>query len=259
MHRDRHRRDVGERPPPLSQDQDEIFEAWAARRRSGDETATVINLYELVARPRGLQAHQLPLQERAGLSERALPVIDTSFQLTPNSGRGVTIKLVPYDAQWPARYESWRARLEAVLTPRRIDHIGSTAVPGLTAKSIIDIQVSVDDVADEPAYVPAIESLRLQLRNRDSKHRYFRPFAGLPREVHVHVCTWGSAWERRHLLFVAYLTQSAGARNEYVAAKQAAVALWADDPVAYTEAKDAVIADITDRAESWAIESGWTP
>lgn len=258
MHRDRHRRDVGERPPPLSQEQDDLFEAWAARRRSGDATATVINLYELVARPRGLQAHQLPLEERAGLSERAFPVLDPTFQLTPNSGRGDTIELVPYDTQWPARYESWRARLRAVLTPRRIDHIGSTAVPGLTAKSIIDIQVSVDNVADEAAYVPAIESLRVQLRNRDSEHRYFRPFAGLPREVHVHVCSWGSAWERRHLLFVDYLKQSAGARNEYVAAKQAAVALWADDPVAYTEAKDDVIADITTRAESWAAQTGWT-
>ena len=257
MHRDRHRRDVGERPPPLSTDE-ELFDAWATRRRSGDRTATIINLYEIVSRRRGLEAHQLPLAERVALSQRALPVIDPTFQLTPNSGRGDRIRLAPYDPQWPARYESWRSKLLSVLTPRRIDHIGSTAIPGLTAKSIIDIQVSVDDVADEAAYVPGFESLGVQLRNRDSEHRYFRPFAGLPRDVHVHVCNWGSAWERRHLLFVAYLKQSAGARNEYLAAKQAAVELWADDPVAYTEAKDAVIADITARAESWAAQTGWT-
>jgi GrpB-like predicted nucleotidyltransferase (UPF0157 family) len=256
VHRDRDRRDVGARAPLTDE---AAFEAWAERRRAGDASATVVNLYETIARPRGLQAHELPADERAALSARALPVIDPSFQITPDSGRGDPIELVAYDPEWPARYEVWRARLEAVLAARRIDHIGSTAVPGLKAKPSIDIQVSVEDLTDEATYVPAIESLGVQLRNRDSEHRYFRPFAGLPRDVHVHVCSAGSAWERRHLLFVAFLRISKPARRDYLRAKEAALARWADDRVAYTEAKDDVIASITERAEEWARKTGWTP
>jgi GrpB-like predicted nucleotidyltransferase (UPF0157 family) len=218
-----------------------------------------IALYEIVARARGVDPHQLPLRERAELFVRAARVMDPSFELTPNSERGDPIELVPYDAGWPARFESWKSRLSTAVDARRIDHIGSTAIPGLAAKPTIDIQVSVDDVADEAGYVPAMESLGLQLRNRDSEHRYLRPLAGLPRDVHVHVCRAGSVWERRHLLFVAFLRASEDARREYLHAKLQALEEWGDDRVAYTEAKDDVIASITHRAEEWAQSSGWMP
>ncbi len=80
--------------------------------------------------------------------------------------------------------------LAAIATPqRRIDHVGSTAVPGLIAKPVIDIQVSVDDIRNESTYVPAIESLGVQLRSRDDDHRFFRPFAGRPRDVHIQSAT----------------------------------------------------------------------
>lgn len=236
-----------------------IFERWAERRRAGDATATIVNLYELISSTRGLAGHELPRSERAAISLRGLRLIDPTFEITPNSGRGDMIQLVPYDPAWPLRFAERKAALEQVLTARRIDHIGSTSVPDLTAKPIVDIQVSVDDVANEDSYVPAIEGLGIQLRNRDSEHRYFRPFANLPRDVHVHVCNAGSVWERRHLLFVAYLRQDAAARDQYLRAKLAALARWADDPVAYTEEKDGVIAAITERAEQWARETGWQP
>lgn len=177
------------------------------------------------------------------------------FGFAPDSGRALEpIELVPYDSEWPAQFASWKRRLLEVLqpTPRRIDHVGSTAVPGLAAKPIVDIQVSVDDLEDEAAYVPAIESIGVQLRSRDDDHRYFRPFAGKPREVHIHVCTSGSEWERRHLLFVDYLRTDSAARHAYQRAKEAAAARWADDRAAYTEAKDGVIRAIMTRAQRWA-------
>ena len=145
------------------------------------------------------------------------------------------------------------------MLPKRIDHIGSTAVPGLIAKDSVDIQVSIDDIRDEDSYVGAIESLGVQLRSRDDLHRYFRPFAGRPRDVHIHVCDAGSDWERKHLLFVAYLRQDAAARERYAQAKVAALERWADDRAAYTEAKDAVIREIETRAENWARATGWAP
>ena len=74
----------------------------------------------------------------------------------------------------------------------RIEHVGSTSVPGLPAKPIVDVQISVDDEDDESRYVPQLEEAGIQLRSRDSLHRYFRPFPDRPRDVHVHVCAAGS-------------------------------------------------------------------
>jgi GrpB-like predicted nucleotidyltransferase (UPF0157 family) len=168
---------------------------------------------------------------------------------------------VSYDPDWPARFNEWKLKLSGAIDPPplRIAHVGSTAVPGLAAKPVVDIQVSVDDLGHEQTYVPAIESLGVQLRSRDDDHRFFRPFAGRPRDVHIHVCNAGSTWERRHLMFVAYLRVDANARDAYVKAKQSAVARWADDRIAYVEAKDEVIRGIQVRAEAWARDSSWRP
>jgi GrpB-like predicted nucleotidyltransferase (UPF0157 family) len=130
-------------------------------------------------------------------------------------------------------------------------------VPGLAAKPIVDIQVSVADMADEDRYVPPSEAAGLQLRFRDDEHRYFQPPPAAPGEVHVHVCQEGSEWERLHLLFRDYLRESASAREAYAAAKREASRLWADQAAAYTEAKSDVILDILDQAESWASAVGW--
>jgi GrpB-like predicted nucleotidyltransferase (UPF0157 family) len=236
------------------------FESWRRRRSSGGTGASLIDLYEAVARARGLAADQLAIEERERIWTRALPVMDPGYQVLPNSGRAEIerIEIVPYDDQWPGRFEAWKERLlVSGLAPRRIDHIGSTAVPGLQAKPVIDVQVSVDDVTDERHYVPAIESVGVQLRSRDDQHRYFRPFADRPRDVHIHVCNLGSEWERRHLLFRDYLRADASARDAYLSAKQDAAARWSDDGIAYTESKSEVIEALTAKAEVWAHQSGW--
>lgn len=181
------------------------------------------------------------------------------FEIVPGSDREVEpIQLAPYDPRWPARYDAWKARLQGALeaSARRIDHVGSTAVPGMPAKPVIDIQVSVGDLFDEATYAPAIESLGVQLRSRDDEHRFFRPFADRPRNVHIHVCNTGSRWERRHLLFVAFLRADAAARDAYLKMKQAAAARWSDDRIAYTEAKDEIIGEILTRAELWEAQAG---
>jgi GrpB-like predicted nucleotidyltransferase (UPF0157 family) len=119
----------------------------------------------------------------------------------------------------------------------------------LAAKPVIDVQVSVADLANDDAYVPALEAIGLQLRSRDVFHRYFRPFPGRPREVHVHVCKLGSAWEAEHLRFRDYLRTHPAARDQYAQAKRRAAALWADDGLAYTDAKTEVILDILEQAD----------
>ena len=222
----------------------------------------MFDLYELVAKARGLGAHELAAQERAVLSHRAMQVMEPGFEVVSGSDRDLDpIEIVAYDPEWPARFDSWRAKLTAALGPtaRRIYHFGSTSIPGLPAKPVIDIQVRVDDMTGEELYVPQIEGLGVQLRSRDDDHRFFRPFAGKPRDVHIHVSNLESAWARKDLLFAAYLRQDFAAQAAYLRGKELAAARWADDRIAYTEAKTEVIAGILVRAEEWARQTDWTP
>ncbi|MHB8588308.1 MAG: GrpB family protein [Candidatus Dormibacteraceae bacterium] len=222
----------------------------------------VIDLYALVAHNRGLQAHELPVAERERLAARALPLIRDGFEFIAGSGRAQRdpIEIVSYDETWPERFEALRTRLAEVLgsIAGRIEHVGSTAVPGLPAKPLIDVQVSVDDLQGESRYVPPIESLGVQLRSRDVEHRFFRPFPGLPREVHIHVCALAGEWEKRHLLFRDYLRADATAREAYATSKKLAAKRWSDDRVAYTEAKDDQIRELMVAADSWARRTGWS-
>src|SRR5947209_14107301 len=143
-------------------------------RAERGESLTIVDLYELVARRRGARAEDLSVDERAALSEQALRFIEPSFEILEDTGRADSepIEIVPYDPIWPARFEDWKQRLLTALPrpPRTVEHIGSTAVPGLAAKPIVDILVGVDDLEAEDAYVPAIEALGVQLRSRDREH-----------------------------------------------------------------------------------------
>jgi GrpB-like predicted nucleotidyltransferase (UPF0157 family) len=239
------------------------FEVWSRLRARYGPEVSVIDLYSLVGNQRGLQAHDLPVAEREQLTARALPLMRDGFEFIAGSGRAERdpIEIVSYDETWSQRFTEWQDRLAKALgaVSRRIEHVGSTSVQGLQAKPVIDIQISVDNLEAEIGYVSPIEALGVQLRSRDLEHRFFRPFSGLPREVHVHVCAIGGEWERRHLLFRDYLRADATAREEYAASKRLAADRWADDRVAYTEAKDGQIRELMTAAESWARRTSWPP
>jgi len=219
------------------------------------------DLYKLIAKARGQTVEQLTSDERAQIWAIAAPVMEPGFEVVPNSERDESdpVEVVPYNAEWPRRFGSCRERLSTVLRvkPMRIEHVGSTAIPDLPAKPVVDIQVSVEDIRRELAYVPAIESIGVQLRSRDNEHRYFRPFSGHPRDVHVHVCNAGSTWEARHLLFRDFLRANDDAKTVYVAAKRDAATRWTFDRIAYADAKTAVIDQLMAEAETWARQTGW--
>jgi GrpB-like predicted nucleotidyltransferase (UPF0157 family) len=226
-------------------------EAWRRLRSREGPAATIIDLYELAARGRGLSAGDLACAERHALARLVMPDIWPDWELTSGSQRvGDVITIADYGPSWPDRYAAWHDKLRAALgaTAVRIEHVGSTSVPGLPAKPIVDVQVSVADVADETAYVALLEGIGLQLRSRDVFHRYFRPFPGRPRDVHVHVCGVGSQWEAEHLHFRDYLCTHPAARDQYARVKRDAAARWADDGLAYTDAKTEVILDILSQA-----------
>jgi GrpB-like predicted nucleotidyltransferase (UPF0157 family) len=236
--------------------------AWLQLRAAEGNRATVIDLYELVAAPRGLAAHELPPAERLSLARQAMAQTWPGFAVTEGSERPrVPLVVVDYDPAWPQTYARWRQRVAAALGPAvlGIDHVGSTSVPGLAAKPIVDIQVSVADLGDEPCYVPQLQAVGLVLRSRDELHRFFRPPAGQRHEVHVHVCAAGGRWERDHLLFRDFLRAHPAACLRYAEAKRASVRRWSDDGWAYTEAKTAVVLDILEQAKDWAAATGRAP
>ena len=168
------------------------------------------------------------------------------------------IRIVDYDSLWPQRFGLERDRITKALGEAaiRVDHIGSTAVPGLAAKPIIDIDLSVPDVDDEAAYLGPLLAVGYQLRVRAAGHRMVRT----PElDVQVHVCTAGGEWERRHLLFRDWLRRDTRDREAYERLKRDLAGRDWTDMNAYAEAKGPLIAEITGRAEAWAQSSGWIP
>jgi GrpB-like predicted nucleotidyltransferase (UPF0157 family) len=111
-------------------------------------------------------AHRAPTTEE---ELRAVTVGD----LQPLSG---PILLTDYDPNWPAQFEREAERIGAVLGHRvlRIEHVGSTSVPGLAAKPIIDILLVVEDATAEGAFVPALDAAGYRLRIREDEHRMFK-------------------------------------------------------------------------------------
>ncbi len=163
------------------------------------------------------------------------------------------VVLAEPDPGWPERFEVEAARIRAALGSRalRIDHIGSTAVPQLAAKPVVDIDVSVADPDDEPAYVPDLQAAGYVLRVREPGHRMLRTPA---LDVHVHVCALGSEWERRHLLFRDWLRHDAADRALYERTKRALADREYADVNDYADAKTDVIEAIMRRARAWAGE-----
>lgn len=188
--------------------------------------------------------------------------MEGELQLLGGSGDD-PVELLPPDPLWPERFEATRERLADALGPTalRIDHVGSTAIRGISAKPVIDVQVSVPDIDDEQAYRPAIESLGWPLRAREPGlgHRFFRDPAGAPRRVHVHVCQAGGEWERSHLLFRDYLRRQPDRAQAYDRLKQAAAERYRGERLAYTESKGPFIEETLVLAEEWARKVGWRP
>jgi GrpB-like predicted nucleotidyltransferase (UPF0157 family) len=157
------------------------------------------------------------------------------------------IVIVDHDPRWAERYEHERARVVAALGSRAlaVEHIGSTSVPGLAAKPIIDIDLTVADVDDEDAYVPDLVAAGYVLRVREPDHRMLRT---PERDVHLHVCAPGSDWETRHLVFRDWLRTHPADRQRYEDVKRELAARQWDDTNDYADAKTDIVADIMARA-----------
>ncbi len=183
------------------------------------------------------------------------------------------IEIVPYKPNWPAEFEQIASALRGGLgsLAARIDHIGSTSVPGLAAKYIIDVQVSVRVFDDR--LIEAMKSIGYTLRKEitqdhqppgslapesEWEKRYFNPPGG-QRPTHLHVRILGRANQRYALLFRDYLRNHPRVAEGYAALKYTLAAYFGDDRETYTLIKDPVCDIIMGEAEDWAQRTQWSP
>jgi len=142
----------------------------------------------------------------------------------------------------------------------RIDHIGSTAVPGLAAKPIIDVQISVASLEQIDAFRLPLEKCGFTWRadNPERTKRYFRERPGNPR-THVHVRRVGSFSEQFALLFRDYLRVHSDAADAYGQQKRELASFLSRDRYAYTDAKAPIVWRVIRDADAWAQSTGWEP
>ncbi|HKV06328.1 MAG TPA: GrpB family protein [Candidatus Acidoferrales bacterium] len=166
------------------------------------------------------------------------------------------LEISDYDPRWSAEFEAERERIARALgaMARRIDHNGSTAVPGLAAKPVIDIQVSVERLQPLRAYGEPLATLGYVhvTHADDAVCPFFHRPDGWPHTHHIHVVESGGGEERRTLAFRDYLREHAGVAREYVALKkqlaEEANAAEFPSPEEYAEAKSAFIKRVVEVA-----------
>lgn len=172
------------------------------------------------------------------------------------------------DPAWASWFEDEAARIVGALgdVVVRLEHIGSTAVPGLPAKPVVDMDLQVADSADEDAYVPALEAAGYRLALREPWWNGHRMLVGPGGRSHLHVFPAGAPEPLRHLLFRDWLRTHPDDRDLYAATKRDLAVATAADPERYSLAKNDVVDEIYARIFAAPPEAhpawprdGWVP
>jgi dephospho-CoA kinase len=181
------------------------------------------------------------------------------------------LRLVPYDPTWPEQYDRLAARIGYATGGLRTDHVGSTAVPGLLAKDVIDIQLTVADLAAADAIADRLAAAGFpplpgewhdtptpeQPDPADWRKR-LHGGADPGRVVHLHVRPAGSPGWPVSLLLRDWLRADPAARAEYAQLKQQ-LAATTSSTSRYAEAKEPWFTEALPRARRWAGQAGWRP
>jgi GrpB-like predicted nucleotidyltransferase (UPF0157 family) len=159
------------------------------------------------------------------------------------------IHLADYDVGWAATFAGEAGRIRAALGPAAlvVEHVGSTSVPGLAAKPIIDVVVAVPDSSDEAAYVPAMEAAGYVLRIREPAWFEHRLFNGSGVDVNVHVFSAGCSEIERMVAFRDHLRRDPDDRRLYERTKRELAGQHWTYVQHYADAKTDVIAEIQAR------------
>lgn len=159
-----------------------------------------------------------------------------------------TVRLVPADPAWAGLFAAERERLLAAVNglPLVVEHVGSTAVPGLAAKPILDLMGGCPAGGDLAPYVAALEVAGYRHRGEygiPGRQYFVRDDAGGRRTHHLHLVEQGGAFWRAHLAFRDALRRSPDRAAAYAALKRALAARHPDDRAAYTDGKAAFVAE----------------
>jgi GrpB-like predicted nucleotidyltransferase (UPF0157 family) len=166
------------------------------------------------------------------------------------------VVIVDYDPEWPARYAAEAARIRETLGDRivAVEHIGSTAVPGLAAKPIIDLMVGLRRLADAGDCIAPLEGLGYeyvpQYEESMPERRYFHKGPPGSRTHHLHMVEVTSDFWERHLLFRDHLRAHPEETRAYAALKRELAGRHGADREAYTNAKTDFIEAAVDRARA---------
>ncbi|MHC4481723.1 MAG: GrpB family protein [Planctomycetota bacterium] len=158
------------------------------------------------------------------------------------------MRVVPYDPAWPKKYADEARRLWGAIGSmiEDVQHIGSTAIPGMAAKPMIDIAVAVADNAVVTSLIPPLAGIGYECRGLLAGiegHHFFRK--GDPRKYYLHVFERGSAFWAARIAFRDYLISHADEAAEYRALKERLAGEYADDRTSYTAEKKAFVERVT--------------
>lgn len=171
-------------------------------------------------------------------------------------GMGPRLTIVGYDPRWPGLFEEEKQRMMGTLgsVALAIEHVGSTAVPGLAAKPIIDLMLGVRRLVDAEASVPKLLELGYEYVTRDPipGRRYFHKGPPGGRTYHLHAARAGASFWERHILFRDWLRTHPEDARAYERLKRELAALFGSDRLGYTNAKTAFIEEAAEKARAAA-------
>lgn len=161
-----------------------------------------------------------------------------------------TFELADYNPEWPVLFQKESDLIEAALGNKAVEiqHIGSTSVPGLRAKPIIDILVAVENFEPIEEYIRCLEPIgyHYQTHENDAERLFF--WKGLPRTQHLHLVEFATWEHQRHILFRDYLRNHAEIARLYEEIKRELAVAFKGNRPAYTQGKTAFIKSIMARA-----------
>ena len=160
------------------------------------------------------------------------------------------VVIADYDPEWPQWFERAAERIRAALGDKvlELDHVGSTSVPGLPAKPLIDINLVVADTTDEGTYVPPLEAIGYELRIREPNWYEHRLLRGYDPPVNLHVFPQGCEEVEQMRRFRDHLRESEADRELYARTKRELAAQQWKYVQNYADAKSAVVQEILSRA-----------
>ena len=224
---------------------------WATRLRQLDKRSEIV--HDLgTPKIHNKEANQMSSMQ---YGNSFIPASDEQLQkntvgeIKPHNA---TITIVEYDPQWPVLFEQTANQVRSALGSKalQVEHVGSTSVPGLCAKPIIDMLLAVLDSADEPSFVPALEAAGFTLRIREPEWFEHRMFKGPDIDINLHVFSAGASEVERMLCFRDWLRANEIDRDNYARVKRSlAQHVWRYVQN-YADAKTFIVQEIMDRAKA---------